>query len=62
MLVILKVVGMYLEATILNTIILVISGACIYIGILLIMRDSFFIENIKSLPKLLSKKEAPKNE
>ena len=62
MLVILKAVGMYLEATILNTVILVISGAFIYIGMLLIMRDSFFIGNIKSLPKLLTKKEAHKNE
>ena len=62
MLVCLKVIGHYFDPTIVNTIILVAGGGIIYTGSLLIMRDRFFIDNIKSLINMVLKKEKPQNE
>ena len=42
----------YLESSIINTLIMVVSGATVYFGILIFMKDEFLFENMK---KVLSK-------
>lgn len=39
----------YLKPSICNTMILIIEGCCIYIGMLWVLRDTFFRENIKNV-------------
>ena len=46
---ILYFIGQYLVPSITNTLILVLCGAAVYLVSLLILRDSFFIENIKQI-------------
>ena len=44
-----SVIGARLGASIVNTLILVVSGAFVYMAVLLILRDSFFIDNVKNI-------------
>lgn len=44
-----------LSSSIINTLILVILGAIVYFVVLLIMRDSFFIDNVKSVVNKLKR-------
>ena len=49
MLIVLKVMSTKLEPRVMDTVIMIVVGAIIYIGSLLVMRDSFLISNIKPL-------------
>ncbi|SET25723.1 Membrane protein involved in the export of O-antigen and teichoic acid [Pseudobutyrivibrio sp. C4] len=49
MLIILLFIGQSMNASIINTFCLIIIGASIYFLMLLLMRDAFFIENMKSV-------------
>lgn len=42
-------IGGCLKPTIYNTAILVIVGGCIYIGLLLVLRDAFFMDNARKV-------------
>lgn len=49
MLLVLIFLGEYLEPNIFNSFIMILIGAFIYFGVLLLIRDSFFMENTKSI-------------
>ncbi|OON88448.1 polysaccharide biosynthesis protein [Oribacterium sp. C9] len=48
MLVALKLTGTWLTSSVINTFIMVMLGAMVYFAVLLLIRDSFFVENLKS--------------
>ena len=56
MLALLKFLNGMLSASIVHTIMLVIAGALVYFTILLILKDSFFIENTKSVLRKIKKR------
>ena len=56
MLVALSIFNKYFSSTIINTFIMVAGGAVVYIGLLFIARDSFFMENVNSILKRLKVK------
>lgn len=41
----------FFSSSIVNTLILIALGAAVYFAVLLIMRDSFFIDSVKSVLK-----------
>lgn len=51
MLMLLLMVGRYLPATILSTFVMIITGALVYFGLLVLFADEFFIDNAKHLIK-----------
>ena len=51
-------IGGYLKPSVYNTAVLVIVGCCIYIGTLLVLRDTFFNENVKKILMKLKRRTA----
>lgn len=56
MLALLMLESKYLSATIITTFIMIVSGAALYFGLLLLFGDAFFISNAKSVIKKISEK------
>ena len=53
----LEILGRNLNSSIFNTVLMVICGAVIYFLILLIFRDSFFVDNLKNVTNKVLKKK-----
>lgn len=49
MLVLLKVLGRFLSPSIFHTVVMIVCGALLYFIVLVIFRDSFFLENIRNV-------------
>ena len=56
MLIVLKVMGERLSFSVMHTFFMIACGAVVYIGILLVMRDSFLFGNIKNVVGKITKK------
>lgn len=53
MLLLLLIENRFMEPSILHTSIMIITGACVYLGVLALVRDDFFLSNIKSVLRKL---------
>lgn len=57
MLIILLFIGSFLKSSVINTVFLVAIGLIVYIGILIVIRDDFLIDNFKSVIIRIKKKQ-----
>lgn len=58
MLVVLKLESYLFKSSIINTLIMIISSACIYFILLVVFRDGFFINNIRNVANKFKKKKS----
>lgn len=49
MLALLKVLGVYLSPSIFHTVVMIVCGASLYFIVLVVFRDSFFLDNTKNV-------------
>ena len=56
MLFILKLIGFHLKPSVLNTFILIFAGSAIYITVLFLLKDEFFITNVKNMKQIVKNK------
>jgi O-antigen/teichoic acid export membrane protein len=62
MLIMIKTIGQFLVSSILNTVVLVLIGGTLYISILILIKDDFLLENIKSISDKIRIKICNNNE